>query len=350
MVLQTPADRARSPSIASLGIAPEFVASYREHWQHSDPWMHRGVVNEGVWRTEEILGHQELVRSDFFAHWLRPQNLGQGVRAVIDVNDRDRWIVTLLRMRQMPGVEDGVLTSLRAGFPLIRSAARLTCRVEHVQAERDAVIDVLEQLTFGAILLDRRGKILAINGAANEIAARTGAFVADHRGVRPARASDNQRLMQVIDRLSEPRAARPARRPERVALPIRGTSGALPLTVIVSQLKTATGESDREPVVAIFMADPNAAQVDIPEERLVSLYGLSRPEARLAVRLVQGLTLEEIADELRISIHTVRVYLKQIFTKTNVHRQSALVRLLVSGAPQVRAALIALTSALCAGA
>ena len=93
--------------------------------------------------------------------------------------------------------------------------------------------------------------------------------------------------------------------------------------------------------MALFLSDPDEAQVESCEERLMALYSLTRLEARLAVRLAQGLSLENISEELRLSIHTVRAYLKQIFAKTSVHRQSALVRLLMHGSAVVRAVVAA---------
>ena len=48
----------------------------------------------------------------------------------------------------------------------------------------------------------------------------------------------------------------------------------------------------------------------------------------VAARLAAGETLQEIADREFLSLHTVRVHIRDILRKTGTHRQSELVRLL----------------------
>lgn len=58
------------------------------------------------------------------------------------------------------------------------------------------------------------------------------------------------------------------------------------------------------------------------------LFGLTLPEAKLAMSLQQGLSLSEHCEKSGVSIHTARSYLKLIFQKTGVNRQAELVSLL----------------------
>ena len=55
-------------------------------------------------------------------------------------------------------------------------------------------------------------------------------------------------------------------------------------------------------------------------------------EARVVVELVKGKRPQEVADELKVSLNTVRNQLKQIFSKTNTGRQSELISLVLSSA------------------
>ncbi len=63
-------------------------------------------------------------------------------------------------------------------------------------------------------------------------------------------------------------------------------------------------------------------------ETLQAIFGLTKAEARLAIELACGQTLEDIADEHGVSISTARVQLKSIFAKTGTSRQAELVALL----------------------
>lgn len=60
------------------------------------------------------------------------------------------------------------------------------------------------------------------------------------------------------------------------------------------------------------------------------VYRLTPAEADLAVALVAGTTITAYADEDRISVQTARGYLKSTLRKTETHRQTDLVRLLLT--------------------
>jgi DNA-binding CsgD family transcriptional regulator len=63
---------------------------------------------------------------------------------------------------------------------------------------------------------------------------------------------------------------------------------------------------------------------------LCELYRLTPGETRLTEHLIDGFTLTEIAEIMNLKPSTVRVYLKQIFTKTGVKRQAMLIRLFLT--------------------
>ncbi|MCO5093226.1 LuxR C-terminal-related transcriptional regulator [Bosea sp. (in: a-proteobacteria)] len=63
-------------------------------------------------------------------------------------------------------------------------------------------------------------------------------------------------------------------------------------------------------------------------EILQALYDLAPSEATLLSALLDGLSVEAAAAASGISVNTARSYLKSIFAKTNVRRQTKLMRLL----------------------
>ena len=62
------------------------------------------------------------------------------------------------------------------------------------------------------------------------------------------------------------------------------------------------------------------------------LFGLTPTEARLLGSLATGSSVEDYAQQRGVSVGTARVQLKQIQSKTGQHRQSDLVRLVLSSA------------------
>ena len=80
-------------------------------------------------------------------------------------------------------------------------------------------------------------------------------------------------------------------------------------------------------VAIVFIGDPDRKSA-LPAEVLALLYGLTPAEARLAVALLDGSSLAEIAEMHGIRELTARTQLKQVFQKTGTSRQGELVRLL----------------------
>ena len=63
-----------------------------------------------------------------------------------------------------------------------------------------------------------------------------------------------------------------------------------------------------------------------PDPRLlISIFGLTGAEAKLATLIAGGAALDATAIQLKISRATARNQLKTVFTKTETHRQSELV-------------------------
>lgn len=69
--------------------------------------------------------------------------------------------------------------------------------------------------------------------------------------------------------------------------------------------------------------------------QLISLFGLSPAEARLARALCHGETLDEYAEAQSVKLSTVKTQLRAVFAKTQTDRQVSLVNLIV-GIPPLR--------------
>ncbi len=80
----------------------------------------------------------------------------------------------------------------------------------------------------------------------------------------------------------------------------------------------------------LFVDDPLEDRAPGPDEHFAHAFNLTAAEARLAAHLASGASLTEASELLRIRYNTARAQLRAIFDKTDVHRQSELVRMLQS--------------------
>jgi DNA-binding NarL/FixJ family response regulator len=103
-----------------------------------------------------------------------------------------------------------------------------------------------------------------------------------------------------------------------------------PYQILVSPLDVDTGcakELAQKAAALILVVDPEQVP-DSPEQRLRTLYNLTRIEARVACELYKGASLNEVAESLSVRPSTVRTHLHHVFQKTEARRQADLVRLI----------------------
>ena len=80
-------------------------------------------------------------------------------------------------------------------------------------------------------------------------------------------------------------------------------------------------------LVLLVISDPNQTAPAFPE-RLVSLFGLTPAEARLASALAAGTSVKDYAERAEISINTARWTLKCVQAKMDCRRQGEMIRIL----------------------
>jgi DNA-binding CsgD family transcriptional regulator len=71
-----------------------------------------------------------------------------------------------------------------------------------------------------------------------------------------------------------------------------------------------------------------AGEIDVPAARVMSSFGLTAAEAKIALALATGASVPEAAANLGLSANTVKTHLRKVFAKTGTSRQAELVRVL----------------------
>ena len=192
--------------------------------------------------------------------------------------------------------------------------------------ERRQAEETLNLLSTGMILVNSESRLLMANRSASRILeSGHGLIVVDGRVAATSKSCAEQLRGLVEDACGT--GGGDSKVAASVMIIERGDV-VRPLSVMVAPLQlTQSGEGS--PVAAIFIRDLEARQTVAPEI-LTKLFGLTPAEARVAVELVKGKRPQEVADDLSVSLNTVRNQLKQIFSKTSTGRQSELISLVLS--------------------
>jgi DNA-binding CsgD family transcriptional regulator len=70
---------------------------------------------------------------------------------------------------------------------------------------------------------------------------------------------------------------------------------------------------------------------------LMQLYGFTPAELRVAMAMLPGLSVQEVADILGVGEATIRSHLKNMYLKTGTARQAEFLQLLTRATPPLRA-------------
>ncbi|SFR20396.1 LuxR C-terminal-related transcriptional regulator [Poseidonocella sedimentorum] len=176
------------------------------------------------------------------------------------------------------------------------------------------------------LAVDGRGRVLASSETALQRLQAHPALTLSHGRLRAARPEWDQRLQAALACAAEQhgyfehyhhaaQSGRPCRLPVVLGETDSGSVAFCTLTV-------------RDDMT--FVDIQNDAALDDRLTLARAIYGLSESQCALAARIVAGDSLGAAADQLGISVNTVRTHLSRIYVKTGVSSQTALVRALLS--------------------
>jgi DNA-binding CsgD family transcriptional regulator len=180
----------------------------------------------------------------------------------------------------------------------------------------EVVLDLLEALGCGGLLLDRKGRVLKTNLRAHRYLGTR--FNLGRRGGNPD-GTINEAVQEGL---------RTALMGSAEVAPLLGDHIVVPRAasrpLLLRQLSVPGGlDVTGEAIAAIVVLDME--DCPHPDEHLLrDLFLLTPAEARVAKRLSCGQDLASIAKDLGVSRGTVRAQLKSLFWKTATRRQGEL--------------------------
>ncbi|MFO1322357.1 MAG: LuxR C-terminal-related transcriptional regulator [Burkholderiales bacterium] len=230
-------------------------------------------------------------------------------------------------LRRDASSAQAVRVRLGTVLPYVEHALRVAFRMARERFALESAAIMFEHIGDGVILCDSAGRVLHRNAKAARIVARAdGLHVLPGERLAGETTLDTARISQAIEacQRADDSATDPARRIIQVS---RGSSRP-PYVLRVSAL-SRDHPFARLPLgaaIAITLQDPEAASGSL-DEPLRLAFAMTRAEARVVNGLLDGLTTQEMAERFGTSVHTVKSQLKSIYAKTDLHRQSDLIRL-----------------------
>lgn len=183
------------------------------------------------------------------------------------------------------------------------------------------VAGAMEVLSMAVFVCNCQGAVKAMTPAAEALVSKGDVLRLKLGRLRAVGQIETGALSDAIDRAAEP-AERPGVSRSGTVL-MRGNA-AQPLVLDVVPLPRRDYAFGFEPR-ALVVVRGAGSDTDRTLLLLQSIYHLTASEADVALRLSTGQSPEEIASTRGASLGTVRVQIRTLFSKLDVHRQSELV-------------------------
>lgn len=312
-------------AIPSPRLDPAAVAAYLETYEAINPIQReidrRRAVAPPVFTDRAFIEKRELQHSEFFSDFMRPTGMHAFLLAQMNAphtaalnvirdarsGDFDAREVHLAKLLQRP----------------LSRAYNMGLRLGAERRTSEGLTDYVERLTSAVLLVSADGTIAYASAAAQALLADRDGLGASGRTLR-ASAPGAQRLMaRLIGQAASPDLE--ARRGGAIALP--RPSGRRPLAALVTPVRSEGAPiAPGGPFALVSVVDPEAGET-APIDRLRDLFGFTPAEARVAALFIAGLEPRAIADQLGLSLNTIRVQITHIRAKTDTSRQGEFIAL-----------------------
>jgi DNA-binding CsgD family transcriptional regulator len=298
--------------------------AYKTTWYRSDPFVN--LPPERVLLVSDVMSNQAWQASAFFTDFLRfgmptDADHAMGVDIVTSAGTISR--LRLYRFQEQPAFNAEDKRRLDVLVPHIKQALALAARMRRYEAEREIYEQGLDGLNIGVIVLDEQARLLRASPVACHILSAGDGLRLAGRELETCSPTETRELRRLVSTIQ-------ADENTVVAMSLSRPSGRRKMAAIVRGIPMVEeSEGKARPACALFLRDPDA-QAKPAQEIARQLFDFTPGEANFAVELVNGLSLDDAAVKLGIRRNTARSYLRAIFVKTGVTRQSELVRVLLN--------------------
>lgn len=198
----------------------------------------------------------------------------------------------------------------RGSTPILDEAAPAL----DLQPPHALLLDLLERVGVGAVLLDEAGRAIALNSFARTI-------LRSEINMRPMEREEDWATRSLNTLISRARGRTKSHSDECFTISREDKRDLV--------LQSMKHESNHRLLVMLDLDDAPCPKPEV----LQRLFSLTAAEARLAIQIARGACPADIARNNRVSIATVRTQLASVFAKTATGRQLELASLLCRLAP-----------------
>lgn len=286
-----------------------------------------------AFRVTDHLPLQVITESESYQEFVRHIDGGLGASTKLASEGASSVLFVCRSARQGRDFSNQDLLTIALLASHVVEANEIRTRIEASRERESRSFEILDLVDEAVVLLNQDGRVVFINHEADVLFATCDSLSCVNGRVRATNHALDNALQSAIGRASDLDLAScnphcvTSRTPHRLSVPQRR---GLALTV-----KIFPGSHmgvDRYGIgisAVLIISDPEKSN-RFSSHQIASQFGLSDREAELTALVCGGIKMKDAAAMMAISIGTTRQYLKSVFAKTGVTRQSDLIRLVRS--------------------
>jgi len=322
---------------ATWNIPEENIRLYKEELAAHDIRLHYAdnLVPGTVFREFEFIPDREIFDKNKLV-WQRLTDHGTYycLAAKVKQHRLSNDFIFVNRLKSRGPYTDEEKQALQDVLPHLSRATELHRKFTFLNDRFGAVLGVLDKLLVGLVILDDKGRIVVANESARRTCDNTRSLKLTADGTLQATDEITNRLLQQFITLTGATAVGDGKA-EGGQISIARRNGRLPLILEAMPIRDdGLPDSDSVRGSAVFIIDPDRSEI-LSVDGLSKMFGLTLAEQRVAASIVNGLTVDQVADNRGTTSGTVRSQIKTIFSKTGTNSQSALVRLAANATPPI---------------
>lgn len=302
--------------VAATGLAAGVQEMYAGVYAGRHDWSKRLMrfANGSVVDTDEIMTREEFSATPFARDFLAPWGIDRLVAVLLDKRGKERLGL------MMPGPSDRDIELLKRGMrvlaPHIQRAVRISNRLASLELARDAAAAAADTAPYAVVSLDTDLRIVAANRRVPRFAERGVITLHDGRFAF-AHPRPQAKLAELL------RAVPPA----GAAFQACGEDGrewpVLAARIADQSARQLGGVVEGAALIVTIGSSPGETPV-VEINRVAQWYGLTPAEARLAVAIAQGQSLQDYAAQRAVTVNAARFLLKGVFRKSGATSQAQL--------------------------
>lgn len=273
----------------------------------------------------QITDAQTMRKHAYYADFLARTGLGHCIAAA-PVNDaRHRAYFGVHLPPAMGAPSDEMLAMVKAMQPHLGRAVSAQFRMMDAELRNHVYTDALDRLECGVAIVNDAGKLMLCNAAAQSEFDRGHTLKLVHERLSATLVGESRKLQTLIQNAIARHAQRGG------AMVVHGpTQRMLGVTVDAAneEFHRRTGGA-----AYVYITDLHARPSQARERGLREMFGLTPAEARIAVGIADGESVQEVAARIGVTYGSARFTLKRVYEKLGVHKQGELVALIRAALP-----------------